>query len=74
MDKENLKSKLLLNDYPNQSQMQINLNGNRIHPVSGIEKLQNTSEEPVTPVTKNGYPLSRMTYVDAVQKGMNISK
>ena len=54
--------------------MQINLNGGRICQVKGIDRFQNTSEEPVTSVTKNRYPLSRMTYVGAVQKGTNVSK
>ena len=74
IDKENLKSKLSLNNSLNHSQMRIKLNRGRIYQVKGIDRIQNTSDEPVTPVTKNGYPPSRMTYVDVVRKGTSILK
>ena len=74
IDKENLKPKLLLNNSPNHSQMQINSIRGRIYQVKGIDRSQNSSEEPVTPVIKDGDRPSRMTYVDAVRKGTNVSK
>ena len=72
-DKENVNSKSSLNNPNNQPHLRIKLDGDYVGQVKGIDEFRTTSE-PVTPVTMNGYPPSRMTYVDAVRKGTNISK
>ena len=74
IDRENVNSKVSLNNSPNQSHMRMKLDENHNCQVKGINRFQNTSKELMTPVTKKEYPPSRMTYVDAVRKGTHISK
>ena len=74
IDKENVSSKLSLNNSPNQSHMRMKLDVNRISRAKGNNRFQNISKELVTPVTKKEHPPSRMTYVDAVRKGTHIRK